>query len=156
MYRGGAEQKIRKYLVDNNYVDAVIQLPQDLFFGTTIATCILVLKKSKKENSTLFVNASALFTRSQTKNRLTPEHIEQILQTVENRSNADYFSKVVDNQDVASNEYNLSVSSYVAAEDTREVIDITRLNKDIEVIVARQSELRKQIDGIVADLEGSK
>lgn len=155
MYRGGAEQKIRKYLVDNNYVDAVIQLPQDLFFGTSIATCILVLKKSKKENSTLFIDASALFTRSQTKNRLTPEHIVQILQTLENRSDTDYFSKLIDNQDVASNDYNLSVSSYVAAEDTREVIDIKQLNKDIEGIVARQSELRIQIDAIVADLESS-
>lgn len=156
MYRGGAEQKIRKYLVDNNYVDAVIQLPQDLFFGTSIATCILVLKKSKKENSTLFVDASALFTRSQTKNRLTPEHIDQILQTLENRSDTDYFSKLIDNQDVASNDYNLSVSSYVVGEDTREVIDITQLNKDIEGIVARQSELRKQIDALVADLESSR
>ena len=156
MYRGGAEQKIRKYLVDNNYVDAVIQLPQDLFFGTSIATCILVLKKSKKENSTLFIDASALFTRSQTKNRLTPEHIDQILQTLENRSDLDYFSRLVDNQDVASNDYNLSVSSYVAAEDTREVIDIKQLNAEIEGIVARQSELRKQIDAIVADLESHK
>lgn len=156
MYRGGAEQKIRKYLIDNNYVDAVIQLPQDLFFGTSIATCILVLKKSKKENSTLFVDASALFTRAQTKNKLMPDHMSKILDTVENRTVEDHYSIVVDNTDVATNDYNLSVSSYVIAEDTREVIDIKQLNKDIESIVARQSELRKQIDAIVADLEGTK
>lgn len=156
MYRGGAEQKIRKYLVDNNYVDAVIQLPSDLFFGTSIATCILVLKKSKKENSTLFVDASSLFTRAQTKNKLMPEHMAKILDTVEKRTVEDHYSIVVDNTDVAANEYNLSVSSYVVAEDTREVIDIVQLNKEIEGIVARQSELRKQIDAIVADLESSK
>jgi type I restriction enzyme M protein len=156
MYRGGAEQKIRKYLIDNNYVDAVIQLPQDLFFGTSIATCILVLKKSKKENSTLFVDASALFIRAQTKNKLMPEHMSRILETVEKRSVEDHYSIVVHNTDVAANAYNLSVSSYVFAEDTREVIDIKQLNNTIESIVARQSELRKQIDGIVADLEGSK
>ena len=156
MYRGGAEQKIRKYLVDNNYVDAIIQLPSDLFFGTTIATCILVLKKSKKENSTLFVDASALFTRAQTKNKLMPDHMSQILKAVENRTVEDYFSLVVNNADIASNDYNLSVSSYITAEDTREVIDIKQLNKDIEGIVARQAELREQIDAIVADLEGKK
>ena len=154
MYRGGAEQKIRKYLVDNNYVDAVIQLPQDLFFGTAIATCILVLKKSKKENSTLFVDASGLFTRAQTKNKLMPDHMGKILEAVENRTVEDYFSLVVNNDDIATNDYNLSVSSYITAEDTREVIDIKQLNKDIDGIVARQSELRKQIDAIVADLEG--
>lgn len=156
MYRGGAEQKIRKYLVDNNFVDAVIQLPQDLFFGTTIATCILVLKKSKKENTTLFVDASALFTRAQTKNKLTTDHMSKILDAVENRTVEDYFSLVVDNTDVAANDYNLSVSNYVTAEDTREVVDIKQLNKDIAGIVARQSDLRKQIDSIVADLEGSR
>ena len=156
MYRGGAEQKIRKYLVDNNFVDAVIQLPQDLFFGTSIATCILVLKKSKKENSTLFVDASTLFTRAQTKNKLTTDHMGKILDAVENRTTEDYFSLVVNNTDVAANDYNLSVSSYITAEDTREVVDITQLNKDIEGIVARQSDLRRHIDEIVADLETSR
>ncbi len=156
MYRGGAEQKIRKYLIDNNYVDAVIQLPSDLFFGTSIATCILVLKKSKKENSTLFVDASALFARAQTKNKLMPEHMSRILEIVEKRSVEDHYSIVVDNTEVAANGYNLSVSSYVVAEDTREVIDIKQLNKDIEGIVARQSDLRKQVDAIVDHLEGSK
>lgn len=154
MYRGGAEQKIRKYLVDNNYVDAVIQLPADLFFGTSIATCILVLKKSKSENKTLFIDASKLFTRAQTKNKLMPEHMQQILQAVEDRSETEYFSRVVENDEISKNDYNLSVPSYVAAEDTREIIDIKALNAEIEQIVVRQAELRKQIDAIVADLEG--
>ena len=154
MYRGGAEQKIRKYLVDNNYVDAVIQLPSDLFFGTGIATCILVLKKSKKDNSVLFVDASAEFIRENTKNKLSTENRATILEGFEKREDKDYFSKLVPNEDLAKNDYNLSVSSYVTKEDTREVIDIAELNKEIERIVNRQAELRTQIDAIVKDLEG--
>ena len=155
MYRGGAEQKIRKYLVDNNFVDAVIQLPPDLFFGTSIATCILVLKKSKKDNAVLFIDASAEFIRENTKNRLSPQNRATILEGFENRQDKDYFSKLVPNEDLAQNDYNLSMSSYVTKEDTREVIDIVELNKEIERIVARQSELRTQIDAIVKDLEGN-
>jgi type I restriction enzyme M protein len=155
MYRGGAEQKIRKYLVDNNFVDAVIQLPSDLFFGTGIATCILVLKKSKKDNSVLFVDASAEFIRENTKNKLSTKNRATILEGFESREDNDYFSRLVPNEDLANNDYNLSVSSYVTKEDTREVIDIAELNKEIERIVARQAELRTQIDAIVKDLEGS-
>jgi type I restriction enzyme M protein len=155
MYRGGAEQKIRKYLVDNNFVDAVIQLPTDLFFGTGIATCILVLKKSKKDNSVLFIDASAEFIRENTKNKLATSNRATILEGFENREDKDSFSKLVPNEDLAKNDYNLSVSSYVTKEDTREVIDIAELNKEIENIVSRQSELRTQIDAIVKDLEGS-
>lgn len=154
MYRGGAEQKIRKYLIDNNYVDAVIQLPSDLFFGTSIATCILVLKKSKKDNNTIFIDASKEFTRGRNKNTLTPEHRAKILKSYMEREDKDYFAKVVDNQTIAENDYNLSVSSYVIAEDTREVIDITELNAKIETIVARQQELRQGIDEIVRGIEG--
>ena len=154
MYRGGAEQKIRKYLVDNNFVDAVIQLPTDLFFGTGIATCILVLKKSKKDNSVLFVDASAEFIRENTKNKLSTQNRATILEGFEKREDKEYFSKLVPNEDLAKNDYNLSVSSYVVKEDTREVIDIAELNKEIERIVSRQSELRTQIDAIVRDLEG--
>jgi type I restriction enzyme M protein len=154
MYRGGAEQKIRKYLVDNNFVDAVIQLPTDLFFGTGIATCILVLKKSKKDNSVLFIDASAEFIRENTKNKLATSNRATILEGFENRKDQDYFSKLVPNEDLAKNDYNLSVSSYVTKEDTREVIDIAELNKEIERIVSKQSELRTQIDAIVKDLEG--
>ena len=155
MYRGGAEQKIRKYLVDNNFVDAVIQLPTDLFFGTSIATCILVLKKSKKDNSVLFVDASSEFIRENTKNRLSAENRATILRWFEQRKDEEYVSKLVPNEDLARNDYNLSVSSYVTKEDTREVVDIVELNKEIERIVARQAELRTQIDAIVKDFEGA-
>ena len=155
MYRGGAEQKIRKYMVDNNFVDAVIQLPSDLFFGTSIATCILVLKKSKKDNSVLFIDASAEFVRENTKNKLSTENRATILDSFEKRDDQEYFSKLVPNDQLAQNDYNLSVSSYVTKEDTREVVDIAELNKEIERIVARQSELRIQIDAIVKDLEGN-
>lgn len=154
LYRGGAELKIRKYLIDNNYVDAVIQFPPDLFFGTTIATCVIVLKKSKSDNSVLFVDASDQFKRFGNKNKLTAEHQQAILDTYTTRANTDHVTKVVSNEDLAENDYNIAVSSYVEAEDTREVIDITELNAEIERIVARQSELRKSIDAIVADLEG--
>jgi type I restriction enzyme M protein len=155
LYRGGAEQKIRKYLVDNNYVDTVIQLPSDLFFGTTIATCIVVLKKSKADNKTLFIDASAQFVRGGNKNKLTPANRAAVLDAFIARADAQYFAKLVDNDQVAENGYNLSVSSYVEAEDTRVAVDITALNAEIASIVERQHELRVAIDAIVADLEGS-
>ncbi|SDS61363.1 type I restriction-modification system subunit M [Microbacterium paraoxydans] len=156
LYRGGAEQKIRKYLIDNNYVDAVIQLPPDLFFGTTIATCIIVLKKSKTDNSVLFIDASAEFTRAGNKNKLTPDHQQNILTTLEGRVETAHYSTLVSNADIAANGYNIAVSSYVEAEDTRAAVDITTLNTEIARIVARQAELRISIDAIVADLEGSE
>jgi type I restriction enzyme M protein len=156
LYRGGAEQKIRKYLVDNNYVDAVIQLPPDLFFGTTIATCIIVLKKSKTDNSVLFIDASAEFTRSGNKNKLTDANQQAIFDAFITRVDAEYFAKLVSNSDIAANDYNIAVSSYVQHEDTREVVDITELNAEIARIVARQQELRVSIDEIVADLEGTR
>jgi type I restriction enzyme M protein len=154
MYRGGAEAKIRKYLVDNNYVDAVIQLPSDLFFGTSIATCILVLKKSKNNNKTLFIDATKEFIRAGNKNTLSEENRKKILNAFIQRQDQEYFAKIVDNTDIAKNDYNLSVSSYVIPEDTREVIDITELNARIEKIVARQQELRISIDEIVRGIEG--
>ena len=153
LYRGGAEQKIRKYLIDNNYVDSVIQLPPDLFFGTTIATCILVLKKSKTDNDVLFINASKEFDRAGNKNKLTPKHQKGILEAVEARGDARHFAARVSNETIAANKYNIAVSSYVEAADTREFVDITALNAEIEQIVARQTELRTSIDAIVADLE---
>lgn len=156
LYRGGAEQKIRKYLIDNNYVDAVIQLPPDLFFGTTIATCVIVLKKSKADNKTLFIDASSHFVRAGNKNKLTPEHQQAILDAFVERSDADHFARLVDNTDIADNDYNLSVSSYVEERDTREKVDIVELNAEIARIVARQQELRTAIDEIVADLEDSE
>ena len=154
MYRGGAEQKIRKYLVDNNYVDAVIQLPTDLFFGTTIATCILVLKKSKSDRKVLFIDATKEFVRDDAKNKLNNYHINKILETYKNRAANEYFSCLVEQQKIAEKDYNLSVGSYVEPEDTREVINIKELNAKIETTVTRQNELRTQIDSIVADLEG--
>lgn len=155
LYRGGAEQKIRKYLVDNNYIDTVIQLPPDLFFGVTIATCIIVLKKSKKDNKTLFIDASAEFVRGGNKNKLSEENRKKILEAFTLRKDAEYFAKLVDNKTIGENDYNIAVSSYVMAEDTREVVNIIELNKKIEKIVARQSQLRMAIDEIVADIEGT-
>lgn len=154
LYRGGAEQKIRQYLIDNNYVDAVIQLPPDLFFGTTIATCIIVLKKSRHDNATLFIDASAEFARSGNKNKLTAAHQQKILDAFTARKNSDHFARLVENSAIAENGYNIAVSSYVEQEDTREAVDIKQLNAEIARIVARQAELRTAIDAIVADLEG--
>ena len=156
LYRGGAEQKIRQYLVDNNFVDAVIQLPPDLFYGTTIATCIVVLKKSKRENNILFIDASAEFTRSGNKNVLTSTHQQRILNAFVARRDEAHFAKVVTAADVAVNNYNIAVSSYVQQLDTREHVDIIKLNAQIAEIVQRQSELRTQIDAIVSDLEGGQ
>jgi type I restriction enzyme M protein len=154
LYRGGAERKIRQYLIDNNYVDAVIQLPPDLFFGTTIATCIIVLKKSKKDNAVLFIDASSEFARQGNKNKLTPGHQEKILDLFAGRADVDHFSKLVSNEDIAANDYNIAVSSYVEQEDLREVVNIDELNTEIARIVVRQQQLRAAIDEIVADLEG--
>ncbi|WP_172135745.1 type I restriction-modification system subunit M [Adlercreutzia sp. ZJ473] len=154
LYRGGAEAKIRAYLVRNNFVDAVIQLPPDLFFGTTIATCVIVLKKSKSANDVLFVDASAEFERRDSKNKLMPGNIQHIMDVIERRSEEEHFSKRVSNDDVIANDANLSVSSYVEKEDMREEVDIKALNAEIARIVAREQELRERIDAIVADLEG--
>ena len=154
LYRSGAEAKIRHYLVANNFVDTVIQLPPDLFFGTTIATCIIVLKKSKKTSDILFIDASDEFERSDSKNKLMPANIDRIMDAVEGRTEGDYFSKLISNDDVLANDSNLSVSSYVEKEYTREEVNIVALNAEIARIVARENELRQRIDAIVAELEG--
>jgi type I restriction enzyme M protein len=154
LYRGGAEQKIRKYLIDNNFVDCVIQLPNNLFFGTSIATCIMVLKKSKSENSTLFIDASRECIKVTNSNKLTDENIGEIISAFEARTNKDYFVRLVSNDDVAAQDYNLSVSSYVEQEDKREVVDIGMLNAKIEAIVAHENVLRDEIAAIIADIEG--
>lgn len=156
LYRGGAEQKIRQYLIDNNYVDAVIQLPPDLFFGTTIATCVIVLKKSKFDNATLFIDASAEFVRTGNKNKLTDANRQKILDAFTARKDIPHFARLVENGDITENGYNISVSSYVEQADTRVATDIKALNLEIAGIVARQSELRTQIDCIVAELEGAQ
>ncbi|HAD15272.1 MAG TPA: type I restriction-modification system subunit M [Saprospirales bacterium] len=156
LYRGGAEQKIRQYLIDNNFVDAVIQLPPDLFFGTTIGTCIIVLKKSKKDNATLFIDASAEFVRSGNKNKLTDANRKKILEAYIERKDQDHFAKLVPNEAIADNDYNIAVSSYVEQENTTEAVDIEQLNARIAEIVIRQNKLRTAIDEIVAELEGGK
>ena len=156
LYRGGAEQKIRKYLIDNNYVDTVIQLPPDLFFGTTIATCVVVLKKSKADNKILFIDASSEFVRQGNKNKLAEANQTKVLNAFTNRADIEYFATLIDYDTIAANDYNIAASSYVTAEDTRVAIDITELNAEIARIVARQSELRTQIDEIVAGLEGDR
>lgn len=156
LYRSGAEKKIRKYLIDNNYVDTVIQLPPDLFFGTTIATCIIVLKKSKKDNKTLFIDASTEFVRGGNKNKLTESNRAKILESFTARKDKEHFAKLIDNRTIAENGYNIAVSSYVVQKDTREVVDISELNKEISRIVKHQNELRVAIDEIVADIEGAK
>jgi type I restriction enzyme M protein len=135
-------------------VDAVIQLPPDLFFGTTIATCVIVLKKSKKDNSTLFIDASAEFERGGNKNKLTEANRERILNAFIGRKDIDHFTRLVPNSDIADNDYNIAVSSYVEQENTTEEVDIEKLNAHIAEIVIRQNKLRAAIDEIVADLEG--
>lgn len=153
LYRGGSEQKIRKYLIDSNYVDCIIQMPANLFFGTSIATCIMVLKKSKKENSTLFIDASREFIKVTNNNKLTDENIDKIIAAYSARDNKDYFVRLVPNDDITIQDYNLSVSTYVEQEDKREVIDIEKLNAEIEAIVARENVLRNEISAIIADIE---
>ena len=153
MYRGGAEQKIRKYLVNNNFVDCVIQLPDNLFFGTSIATCIMVLKKSKKDNSTLFIDATKECVKVTNNNKLSETNIDNILKVYTDRCDVLYVAKVVPNSEVEAQDYNLSVSTYVEQEDKREVIDIVELNKEIAEIVEREAKLRDEIDKIVAQID---
>ena len=153
LYRTGAEQKIRKYLIDNNFIDCIIQLPENLFFGTSIATCIMVLKKNKIDNSTLFIDASKEYVKVTNNNRLTNENIENILKIFENREDLQYISRLVSNKEIEKNNYNLSVSTYVEKEDTREVIDIKELNKQLDEIVKRENILRDEISEIIAEIE---
>lgn len=156
MYRGGAEQKIRKYLVDNNYIDCIIQLPSNLFFGTSIATCIMVLKKGKADNKTLFIDASDECIKVTNNNKLTQANIDRIVETFAARAEEAHFSHLADYDEIAGNDYNLSVSTYVEQEDKREKIDIVKLNAEIEEIVAREQVLRKEIDRIIVEIENGK
>ncbi len=153
MYRGGAEQKIRKYLVENNYVDCIIQLPANLFFGTSIATCIMVMKKGKSDNKVLFIDATNECIKVTNNNKLTEDNIQRIVDVFTTRENVEHFSKLVSFNEISENGYNLSVSSYVEAEDTREKIDIVKLNAEIKEIVAREQVLRDEIDKIIAEIE---
>ena len=156
MYRGGAEKKIRQYLIDNNFVDCVIQLPSNLFFGTSIATCIMVLKKSKSDNSVLFIDATKECVKVTNNNRLTEENIKTIVDCFASREDRQYFAHLAEYSEIEENGYNLSVSTYVEQEDTREVIDIEKLNAEIAGIVAREEVLRAEIDKIIAEIEGGQ
>lgn len=153
-YRGGAEQKIRQYLVDNNYVETVISLAPNLFYGTTIAVNILVLSKHKTDTTIQFIDASGLFKKETNNNILTNAHIEQIMQVFESKANVDHFAQSVVFEKVVATEYNLSVSSYVEAKDNREVVDIAQLNAELKITVSKIDQLRKEIDLIVAEIEG--
>ncbi|AQT44821.1 type I restriction enzyme M protein [Bartonella apihabitans] len=152
-YRGGAEQKIRKYLIDNNTVETVISLAPNLFFGTTIAVNILVLAKNKMNMQTQFIDASGLFKKETNNNVLTDEHIAEIIKTFAEKADIEHFAKQVEYEAIVANDYNLSVSSYVEAKDTREVIDITQLNEEIRQTVTKIDALRHDIDRIIAEIE---
>jgi type I restriction enzyme M protein len=155
-YRGGAEQKIRQYLVDNNYVETVISLAPNLFFGTTIAVNILVLSKHKPDTNTQFIDASALFKKETNNNTLTDEHIERIMEVFDSKTSVPHFAASVDHATVSEKDYNLSVSTYVEAKDTREIVDIAELNAELATTVAKINRLRADIDAIVAEIEGKE
>ena len=154
LYRGGAERKIRKYLIDNNFVDCVIQLPDNLFYGTSIATCIMVLKRAKSENSILFIDASRECVKVTNNNKLTQANIDKIVEAYRNRNDVPHFAMLVPNGDIAAQEYKLTASSYVEQEEKREAVDIKKLNSEIEAIVKRENRLRAEIAAIIAEIEG--
>ena len=154
-YRGGAEQKIRKYLIDNNFVETVISLAPNLFYGTSIAVNILVLSKSKTDTRTQFIDVSGenFYKKETNNNILTNDHIEEIIKMFDNKEDIDHVSKSVENDKIAEENYNLSVSSYVEAKDTREIIDINVLNTEIKTTVSKIDKLRAEIDNIIAEIE---
>ena len=153
LYRGGDEKKIRQYLVKKNFVDTIIQLPANLFYGVNIATCIIVLKKSAKtDSSVLFIDASKLFVKNADKNLLLPEHQDKIMELFANRKDEQYLAKLVKNDDILANDCNLSVSNYVEQEDTREIINIKEVNARLETLVKEGAELNQKIAKIVKEL----
>lgn len=156
MYRGGAEQKIRKYLVDNNYIDCIIQLPSNLFFGTSIATCIMVLKKNKSDSNVLFIDASNEYVKVTNNNKLTEDNISKIVNAFADKAEIQHFAYRASYDEVKEQNYNLSVSTYVEQEDTREKIDIVKLNAEIKEIVSREQVLREEIDKIISEIEGGQ
>ena len=156
MYRGGAEKKIRKYLVENNFIDCIIQLPSNLFYGTSIATCIMVLKKSKTDNAVLFIDASKECVKVTNNNKMTEDNITAIVSAFTSREEKEHFAHLAPFDEVKENDFNLSVSTYVEQEDTREVIDIKKLNAEIAEIVKREDYLRAEIDKIIVEIEGGQ
>jgi type I restriction enzyme M protein len=154
MNRGKVEKKIRQYLVEHNFVDAIIQLPDNLFYGSNIATCIMVLKKNKSNSDTLFIDASEEFIKVTNNNKLTPDNIAHIMEAYESRQDIPHFAKLVSLEQIQENDYNLSVSSFVEKKDTSEKVDIVQLNAQIRDIVAKEQQLRDEIDRIIAEIEG--
>lgn len=152
MYRGGKEQKIRQYLIENNFIDCIIQMPDNLFYGTTIATCVMVLKKNKSDDRTLFIDASKEFVKVTNGNKLTDENIAAIVGAFEERGDREFFCRLADSEEIRQNGYNLSVSTYVTREDTREAVDIEQLNARLSEIVERENALRAEIDKIIAEI----
>ena len=152
-YRGGAEKKIRKYLVDNNFIDCVIQLPDNLFFGTSIATCILVMKKNKTDNKVLFIDASKNCVKVTNNNKLREADIDKIVEEYASREEIEHITHLATYEEIEAQDFNLSVSTYVEQEDTREKIDIKVLNEDISKIVEKENKLRAEIDKIIAEIE---
>jgi type I restriction enzyme M protein len=154
-YRGGAEQKIRKYLVDNNHVESVISLAPNLFYGTSIAVTILVLAKNKTQTKTQFIDASGeeFFRKVTNNNMLEDRHIEKIMELFDSKADVPHVAASIDNSKIAENDYNLSVSSYVEAKDTREKFDISELNEEISRTVEKITALRTEIDAIVKEIE---
>lgn len=154
MYRGGKEKTIRKYLVERNFVDAVIQMPSNLFYGTSIQTCLLILRKAKENDKTVFIDASAEFVSATNSNKLSEENIQTIYKWYMDKKEVDHKVKLASIDDIAKEDYNLSISTYVEPEDTREKIDIVKLNADIKEIVKKEEQLRASIDEIIAEIEG--
>jgi len=152
-YRGGAEQKIRQYLIENNYVETVIALAPNLFFGTTIAVNILVLSKHKSDTHTQFIDATGLFKKGTNNNLLENQHIEKIMQVFDSKTDEEYFAKSVPFETIAAADFNLSVSSYVQAKDNRDVIDIEQINAELKTTVVKINQLRADIDAIVAEID---
>lgn len=154
-YRGGAKQKIRKYLIDNNYIEAVISLAPNLFYGTSIAVTLLILAKNKVDATTQFIDASGeeFFDKETNNNILKDGHIEKILDIFTKKEDIDHVSKLASLDEIRNNDYNLSVNSYVKAKDTREIIDITKLNAEIQTTVAKIDNLRGDIDKIINEIE---
>ena len=153
LYRGGAEQKIRKYMIDNNFVDTVIQLPSDLFFGTSIATCILVLKKNKTNNNILFVDASDECVRNTNKNKLSDENINNIINVLKDRKSIENKSYLATYEEVKDNDYNISVNSYLKTSGEDTTIDIEEVNRKLLQVVPRQQKIREELEEIIKELE---
>ena len=154
MYRGGAEQKIRKYLIDNNFIDCIIQLPANLFFGTNIATCIMVMKRGKTDSKTMFIDASNECIKVTNNNKLTAENIQRIVDTYANREEVPHFSHLASFEEISENDYNLAISTYVEVKEIKAEVDILRINAEVAELGLKVDELRAEVDAIIEEIEG--